>query len=49
MVMQISQGSVEVYEIYDDRGEAIGRVVRPVERMILGRDSGTVLLIRKPS
>ena len=47
MVMKMTRGNVEVYEVYDDRGEAIGRVILPVDRRVVGRDSGTVYLARE--
>ena len=49
MVMRTTKGNVEVYEVYNDRGEAIGRVILPVDQRIVGRNSGTVYLARPRS
>jgi hypothetical protein len=46
MVMHTRQGQLEVYEVYDDHGEAIGQVILPVDPKVVGRETGTVLLVR---
>lgn len=47
MVMRMASDRSEVYEVYDSRGEPIGRVVQPVDPRVIGRTSGTVLLVRE--
>jgi hypothetical protein len=47
MVMRTQNERPDTYEIYDSRGEAIGRVVEPVDPRVVGRTSGTVLLVRE--
>ena len=46
MVMRTSQERPGVFEVYNDRGEPIGEVIQPLDPRVVGRDSGTVLLIR---
>lgn len=46
MVVRKSHGAPEVYEVYDDRGESIGRVILPADGP-MGRETGTVLLVRE--
>jgi len=46
MVMRTSQERPEVYEVYNDRGEPIGQVIGPRDPRVVGRTSGTVLLVR---
>jgi len=38
----------ESYEVYDERGRSVGRVVLPRRRNALGRGGDTVLLRRPP-
>ena len=44
--MRKSYEAPEAYEVYDDRGESIGRVILPAEGP-MGRETGTVLLVRE--
>jgi hypothetical protein len=46
MVMRTSQERPGVFEVYDDRGEPIGQVIQPRDAKVVGRSSGTVLLVR---
>ena len=46
MVMRKSQAAPEMYEVYDDRGESIGRVILPAGGQ-MGRETGTILLVRE--
>jgi len=39
----------ETYEVYDDHGNTVGRVVLPRQRRFLGAERGTVYLNRQPS
>ena len=47
MVMRTREGQLETYEVYDDHGESIGRVILPQDPKVVGREKGTVLLLRK--
>jgi hypothetical protein len=47
MVMRTANGQPEVYEIFDSQGESIGRVIMPLDPKVVGRTSGTVLLVRE--
>jgi hypothetical protein len=46
MVMRTTNGQPEVYELFDNQGEPIGRVVMPLDPRVIGRTLGTVLLVR---
>ena len=47
MVMQLTAAEpVSVYRVMDGFGRAIGEVVQPRSRPVLGAGAGTVLLIR---
>lgn len=46
MVMRTSQEQPGVFEVYNDRGEPIGQVIQPLDPRVVGRTSGTVLLVR---
>ena len=47
MVMRTTNGQPEVYELFDAQGEPIGRVIMPLDPRVVGRTSGTVLLVRE--
>ncbi len=47
MVMRTTNGQSEVYELFDAQGEPIGRVIMPLDPRVVGRTSGTVLLVRE--
>ncbi|MEO8448683.1 MAG: hypothetical protein ABI647_02770 [Gemmatimonadota bacterium] len=40
--------TVESYEVYDDEGNSVGRVVLPKTRRLFGSGEGTVLMQRQP-
>ncbi|MGE3525064.1 MAG: hypothetical protein AB7I33_04005 [Gemmatimonadales bacterium] len=46
MVLLATQVSSQIYEVFNERAEPIGEVVRPVNPRLLGQGEGTVLLIR---
>ena len=40
--------TVESYEVYDDEGNSVGRVVLPKTRRLFGSGEGTILMQRQP-
>jgi hypothetical protein len=40
--------TIESYEVYDDEGNSVGRVVLPKTRRLFGSGEGTVLMQRRP-
>lgn len=46
MVMRENGTAVPTYDVLDDQGERIGRVVLPRDSLVVGRGQGTVYLDR---
>jgi hypothetical protein len=46
MVMLSSTWPLPTYEVYDERGRRIGRVVMPRDSAVIGIHAGTVFLAR---
>jgi hypothetical protein len=49
MTRKSKETRYESYEVYDDHGNAVGRVVLPRQRRFLGAERGTVYLNRQPT
>jgi hypothetical protein len=47
MVMRCSSETTLAYELFDDEGRALGRILLPKDQMIIGPQAGTVLLRRE--
>jgi hypothetical protein len=47
MVMRCSSETTLVYELFDDEGRTLGRILLPKDQMIIGPQAGTVLLRRE--
>jgi hypothetical protein len=47
MVMRCENERVVAYELYDERGRSLGRVLMPRDETIIGPQAGTVLLRRE--
>ena len=47
MVMRTQNERPDTYEIFNPNGEPIGRVIQPLDPRVIGRTSGTVLLVRE--
>ena len=48
MSLKTRQDRFESYEVYDDEGNSVGRVVLPRQSRFFGTTRGTVLLRRQP-
>lgn len=48
MTLKARQERFESYEVYDDEGKSVGRVVLPRQSRFFGNTRGTVLLRRQP-
>jgi len=46
MVMLVESAKERIYELSDDRGRFIGRIVDPTCNLIVGPHAGTVFLVR---
>ncbi len=48
MPIEIKQDRFEGYEVYDEQGNSVGRVILPRQTRPFGPASGTVYLSRQP-
>lgn len=48
MTLKARQDRYESYEVYDDQGNSVGRVVLPRQTRFFGTTRGTVFLRRQP-
>jgi len=48
MALRTKQDRFEGYEVYDDQGKSVGRVILPKEARLFGPTRGTVFLRRDP-
>ena len=48
MTLKTKQERLESYEVYDDRGNSVGRVILPRQSRFFGTSRGTVYLRRQP-
>ncbi len=48
MSLKTKQERFESYEVYDDQGKSVGRVVLPRQHRFFGTSRGTVYLRRQP-
>lgn len=48
MPVEITQDRFEGYEVYDDQGNSVGRVILPRQARPFGPTRGTVFLSRQP-
>ena len=49
MPLQTRRERYESYEVYDDHGNSVGRVVLPRQQRFFGTTNGTVFLRRQPN
>jgi len=49
MSLRAKRERFESYEVYDDQGNSVGRVVLPRQQRFFGNTRGTVYLRRQPS
>lgn len=47
-MIKTKQEPFDSYEVYDDRGHSVGRVVLPRQSRFVGTSRGTVYLRRQP-
>ncbi|MBM4187050.1 MAG: hypothetical protein FJ206_07025 [Gemmatimonadetes bacterium] len=48
MTTKATNDRFETYEVFDERGRSVGRVILPRSRRMFGAEKGTVLLTRQP-
>ncbi len=48
MSLKTRQDRFECYEVYDDKGNSVGRVILPRQSRFFGTSRGTVYLRRQP-
>lgn len=48
MAVEIKQDRFEGYEVYDDQGNSVGRVILPKQARPFGPTRGTVFMSRQP-
>ncbi len=48
MTLKTRQDRFESYEVYDERGNSVGRVILPRRARFFGTSRGTVYLRRQP-
>lgn len=48
MTTKTTKDRFESYEVFDDEGKSVGRVVLPRSRRMFGTSRGTVFLNRQP-
>jgi len=48
MTLRTKRDRFKGYEVYDDQGNSVGRVILPKERRLFGPANGTVFLRRDP-
>lgn len=49
MTLTTKPNRYQSYEVYDERGNPVGRVVLPRQRRFLGAERGTVFMSRQPA